>query len=272
MAAGGGALTPYKRESTITAPPRTDAAQLREMIGVTKATLETIGQQFRILQEQQAKIANVGPTMENAASQIDGLRRQIRRQDRKQQARMHEVKELIRQQLKEQATRQLQSHIQEEIRREIVAQVKEQVNLQIREHLPVTLEEQARESKGQLIEVKHALMNSYVLERRRRFKADCNNLTDQLAVVLKPDGTRSDVYPHNLHSLFAYSDEMLTVLLQDHELNVNEEREKNLNRFMAHIGVGFRLVPIPGMPGTNEAKDDSTVSPVHETSSSRKWE
>lgn len=46
-----------------------------------------------------------------------------------------------------------------------MAQVKEQVNLQIREHLPVTLEEQARESKGQLIEVKHALMNSYVTAR-----------------------------------------------------------------------------------------------------------
>ena len=55
------------------------------------------------------------------------------------------------------------SHIQSEIRREVIAQVKEQVNLQIREHLPVSLEEQARESKAQLIEVKHALMNSYVL-------------------------------------------------------------------------------------------------------------
>lgn len=72
--------------------------------------------------------------------------------------------------------------------------------------------------------------------------------------MLKPDGTRSDVYPHNLHSLFAYSgesafrdphntshsrgseDEMLSLLLKDHELAENEVREKNLNRFMAHIG------------------------------------
>lgn len=50
MATGGGALTPYKRESTITAPPRTDAAQLREMIGVTKATLETMYVSLRILE------------------------------------------------------------------------------------------------------------------------------------------------------------------------------------------------------------------------------
>lgn len=133
--------------------------------------------------------------------------------------------------------------------------------------------------------------------RRANSNLRTDNLTDQLAVVLKPDGTRSDVYPHNLHSLFAYSgayastkfsrmlteqraDEMLEVLLKDHELAVNEVREKNLNRFMAHIGtripatsllwtkclyisgVGFRLVPIPGMPGTNEAKDDSCLSPI----------
>lgn len=55
------------------------------------------------------------------------------------------------------------SHIQEEIRRELVAQVKEQVRAQIAEHMPVSLQEQARESKSQLFEVKHALMNSYVL-------------------------------------------------------------------------------------------------------------
>ncbi|KAI0343738.1 hypothetical protein BDW22DRAFT_1356282 [Trametopsis cervina] len=264
------ALTPYPRTSgsVITTAPVTDTAQLREMIGVTKTTLATIGEQFRILQEQQAKVAGLGPTMENASSQIDGLRRQIRRQDKKQQARMHEVKELIRERLKEQATKQLQSHIQEEIRREIVAQVKEQVHLQIREHLPVTLDEQARESKAQLVEVKHALMNSEARRANSNLRTD--NLTDQLAVVLKPDGTRSDVYPHNLHSLFAYSDEMLSLLLKDHELAENEVREKNLNRFMAHIGVGFRLVPIPGMPGTNEAKDEASLSPVQEVS--RRWE
>lgn len=41
--------------------------------------------------------------------------------------------------------------------------------------------------------------------RRANSNLRTDNLTDQLAVVLKPDGLRSDVYPHNLHSLFAYS-------------------------------------------------------------------
>ena len=39
-------------------------------------------------------------------------------------------------------------------------QVREQVDLQLKDHIPVPLEEQARETKRQLVEVKHALMNS----------------------------------------------------------------------------------------------------------------
>lgn len=90
---------------------------------------------------------------------------------------MHEVQELIREQLKDQATKQLRcvaipfsnaigmmtphrSHIQDEIKHELVRQVREQVELQIKEHIPVPLEEQKRGTKRQLIEVKHALMNS----------------------------------------------------------------------------------------------------------------
>ena len=37
-------------------------------------------------------------------------------------------------------------------------------------------------------------------------------------------------------------------------------------------GVGFRLVPIPGMPDANEAKDDSSVSPTQESTVSKRWE
>ena len=32
---------------------------------------------------------------------------------------------------------------------------------------------------------------------------------------------------------------MLKILLQDHDLIIHDEREKNLNRFMAHIGQSF---------------------------------
>lgn len=52
------------------------------------------------------------------------------------------------------------SHIQEEIKRELARQVRQQIELQLREHVPVTPQEQLHESKKQLIEVKQALMSS----------------------------------------------------------------------------------------------------------------
>lgn len=208
--------------------------QLREIVGATKATMSTINQQFSTLHEQQAKIAALSPSMQDAAAKIEEMRRQIRRQDRRTQARMQEVKDLIQEQLKDQATRQLQAHIQSEIQSELARQVREQVELQLREHIPVTLEEQARETKRQLVNVKHALDNSEARRQNAILRTD--NLQDKLAVVLRPDGTKSGVYPHNLHSLFAYDDDMLKMLLRDHDLTVVDQREKNLNRFMAHIG------------------------------------
>ena len=46
--------------------------------------------------------------------------------------------------------------------------------------------------------------NSISEARRANSILRTDNLQDQLEVVLKSDGTRSDVYPHNLHSLFNY--------------------------------------------------------------------
>lgn len=42
-------------------------------------------------------------------------------------------------------------------------------------------------------------------EARRKNSSLCaDDMDDALAVVLKPDGTKSDLYPHNLNSLFVY--------------------------------------------------------------------
>lgn len=49
------------------------------------------------------------------------------------------------------------------MRREIVDQVKDQVDLQIQEHIPVSLEQQAKDSKQQITEIKISLENSSVI-------------------------------------------------------------------------------------------------------------
>lgn len=93
--------------------------------------------------------------------------------------------------------------------------------------------------------------------RRTNSNLRQDNLNDPLEVVLRPDGTKSAVYPVNLNSLFYYSRgspliselpsdcgcnidyilaEMLKRLLRDYSLQEDSKKEKNLNRFMSHIG------------------------------------
>ncbi|KAJ3484039.1 hypothetical protein NLI96_g5912 [Meripilus lineatus] len=242
MSTVAGQLTTHAGTS-IGAPPPADTAQVREMLGMMKATLGQLDQTFRTLNEQSAKVSKLGPSMQSAATQIQALRHQIRKQDRKQELRVQEVKTLIQEQLKEKLARDMQSFITEEIKRETAIQVKEQVGLQLREHLPYSLEDQLVGSQKQLIEVKQALVNSEARRTNSNLRQD--NLNDPLEVVLRPDGTKSAVYPVNLNSLFYYSPEMLKRLLRDYSLQEDSKKEKNLNRFMSHIGIQFQLIPIP---------------------------
>lgn len=39
-------------------------------------------------------------------------------------------------------------------------------------------------------------------------------------------------------------------LASDYDIPVVEQRERNLNKFMAHIGLNFNLVPV-GVPGSD---------------------
>ncbi|TCD66555.1 hypothetical protein EIP91_001276 [Steccherinum ochraceum] len=112
----------------------------------------------------------------------------------------------------------------------------------LKDHVPVPLTEQIVGSRNQIIEVRHALMNSEARRANSNLRTD--DLNDHLAVVLKPDGTRSDLYPANLNALFAYTPVLLRALLRDHGLQESPTREKNLNRFMAHIGITFQIVPV----------------------------
>lgn len=57
----------------------------------------------------------------------------------------------------------MRAQIQEQIRLEITQQVRAAVQDQMPDHLPVSLQEQADESKRQLIEVRHSLLNRCVL-------------------------------------------------------------------------------------------------------------
>ncbi|THH20208.1 hypothetical protein EUX98_g8625 [Antrodiella citrinella] len=164
---------------------------------------------------------------------------------------MQEVRALIQDQLKEQIVRDMREFLDGRIKEEIITEVHQQVQVQLPEHIPVTLEKQIVGSRSQIIEVRHALMNSEARRTNSNLRTD--DLNDSLAIVLKPDGTRSDVYPANLTALFAYTPALLRTLLKDHGLVEHQLREKNLNKFMAHIGITFQIVPVSATDENNDS-------------------
>ncbi|KAH9941923.1 hypothetical protein B0H21DRAFT_543111 [Amylocystis lapponica] len=239
------------------AAPLPDTAAIRELLRMMKENLGTLGQTFKTLNEQSATVSTLSPSMEDAATQIHEIRRQIRSEEKKQDLRVKDVKHMIKNGLKHQVSEELRDHIRDTIKSEIAIQVKEQIDIHIAEHLPVSLKQQTEESKKQLVQVRHALVNSEA--RRANSILRTSNLDDPLAVVLKPDGTRSGVYPADLRSLFSYDMCMTRALLKDHDLTEHEDREKNLSRFMSYIGVPFPLIAVSAAAGMSD--NDPPLSP-----------
>jgi len=238
-----GALTP-RPPSRSAQTPLADTAAIRELLATMKGTLNTLGQTFTTLNEQSAQVSSLGPTMLDTTQQIQAIRRQIRSQDKKQDARIKEVKRMVRDQLKDQITESMKPQIQEQIKAEITLQVSKQVTVQIKDHLPVSLEDQVADSKKQFEVVRHSLINSEA-RRVNSVLRSPRDLGEPLAVVLKADGRKSELFPFDLRSLFSYDLKMAKALVKDHGLLESEIRETNLNRFMSHIGVQFSLIAIP---------------------------
>ena len=82
-----------------------------------------------------------------------------------------------------------------------------------------------------------ALIDPTPSEARRTNSAlRAHNLDERLAVVFRPDGTESKLYPATMRVLFEYDAEKARALVEDYGLPVDAQRERNLNRFIAHIG------------------------------------
>ncbi|CAE6508001.1 unnamed protein product [Rhizoctonia solani] len=70
-------------------------------------------------------------------------------------------------------------------------------------------------------------------------------IREPLHPLLMTNGNMSDLWPADLAQLFGYSNDTAKRLLDDYELTYasDDPTERMLNKFMAHIGVGFQMVP-----------------------------
>ncbi|CCL99191.1 uncharacterized protein FIBRA_01206 [Fibroporia radiculosa] len=223
-----------------------DSIAMHELLDAMRASFGTIDQTFREINEQSVNLSSVGPTMQDVDGQMRALLQEIKEHGENEDSRIKDIKKMIKGDVKQNIAENMKADIKEQIRKELALQVPEEIQRQIADHLPVSLHEQSRECKLQIIEVENALANSKARKLNSTF--DVDNLGDTLSVVLRADGTKSGVFPANLNSLFAFDATTLKKLLGDYDIREQESREMNLNKFISHIGVPFRLVSIPA-PG-----------------------
>ncbi|GLB37762.1 putative D-isomer specific 2-hydroxyacid dehydrogenase family protein [Lyophyllum shimeji] len=209
-----------------------DAAKLANVMQHTLGELDTTLNTFN----QQASIFDAGINLQvDRTAEIEELRKRLSDHAKVQSQFIRGAKRTIREDFKRTVSDRLRSDISAQIRREVAFQVKEQVDLQIRDHIPVPLEQQAIDNKRQISEIKVALANSEA--RAKNSHLQVTNLDEPLVPILKPDGSRSKLFPADLRSLFSYDLDMAKALVIDFDLEEDDSLQVNHDRFMRHIGI-----------------------------------
>ncbi|KAJ7244170.1 hypothetical protein B0H12DRAFT_1129732 [Mycena haematopus] len=231
-------------DGTITPRPRSpnETESIRVAIGAMTGMFASLEGSFTSLNEKSAEFATMGPGPQDAVRDIQALRQQIREEREKREKEIMTAKRAAREDAKVQIAANLRNDILEHIRTEVTAQVKQQVDLQIHEQIPISLKEQSLNNKTQLQEARTSLTNSAA--RKKNAGLRIQNLDEELAVVLKSDGTKGKLFPADLRSLLSYDAANLAELGKEYGLVEDEVREVNLNRFLSHIGILFQLVVV----------------------------
>ncbi|KAJ7717828.1 hypothetical protein DFH07DRAFT_860937 [Mycena maculata] len=228
-------------EGTVTPRAAQDeTANIRTVIGAMAQALAGLEQSFGSLNEKSAELSKMSPCPQDAPREIQALRKQIRDERKKGEKDIEGFKRTARDDVKGEIVMNLRNNILQHIKKEVEAQVQQQVDLQIREQIPISLKEQSANNKMQLQDAKTSLINSAA--RKRNSSLRIQNLDESLAVVLKADGTKGNLFPADLRSLLSYDDVNVRDLVKDYGLLDDEVREVNVNRFLGHIGILFQLV------------------------------
>jgi len=260
-------------------------AAMRRVVGVLGTTFESLG-------EQTERVASLAPALK-ASEQIKQLQSDVALQIREQEMRLASTGLSLEEAAKQTVSEEIKAHIHDIVEREVRERVARQLDVQIPEHL----RQQIKSHKRQILEVQRSLHNSEA--RQHNSGLGPAALADELRPLLRPlpsaeqspwsapptpvrtsdetdtFPTASPLFPRDLKSLFALKSEEAQTLVKEYGLAEQatpitpiiaegavptESRERNLNKFMAHIGVvGFQM---HSFPGWSSPEDQSTRSPL----------
>ncbi|KAJ7668526.1 hypothetical protein DFH06DRAFT_202446 [Mycena polygramma] len=246
-----------------------------ELVAAMKRVVGVLGTTFDSLGEQTERVATLAPALK-AAEHLKILRSEIAQLMRQQELQALEVKNLLDDAVKQTLSEELKAHVHATVAHVVKDRVAQQLHAQI----PENLRQQIKSHKRQILEVQRSLHNSEA--RQHNSALGPAALTDELRPLLRPlpsadqsvpptpipisgdldesTPTASPLFPRNLKSLFALRSEEAETLVKEYGLGDQavpitpivaqgtepDSRERNLNKFMAHIGVvGFQMHAFP---------------------------
>ncbi|KAF9049894.1 hypothetical protein BJ165DRAFT_960873 [Panaeolus papilionaceus] len=133
----------------------------------------------------------------------------------------------------------IRGKIGEILHAEVKQQVKLEVDEQMRDYSLDRLHAEIEDSKKRVNEARVSLDNSRARLQNSNIRSEY--VEDSLAVVLTPEGKRSDMYPSTLGALLEYDSDDIRALIRDFGLVEAETDETNLNQFLAHIGTRAKV-------------------------------
>ncbi|KAF7321561.1 hypothetical protein MKEN_00677100 [Mycena kentingensis (nom. inval.)] len=239
-----------------------------ELVSSMKRVVGVLGSTFNSLDQQTERVATLAPALK-ANEELKKLRAQFERQLGEQRLRALAIRQLLDDAVKQTLTAQFKEYIAAALKPQIKDIVAEQLMLQIPDHL----RQKIKSHKRQILEVQCSLHNSAARQYNAGLGPD--SLTDPLRPLLRPlpsaeqspmlttspakpalvpdtleEPTPSPLFPTTLQSLFALKSEEAETLVKEYgledqpvpvtpleESTHGHERNLNINKFMAHIGV-----------------------------------
>ncbi|KAI0633698.1 hypothetical protein C8Q77DRAFT_1057032 [Trametes polyzona] len=216
-----------------------DIGVVMELLGSMKATLGTLNQARDTLSEQGSRVKELGPTMNSALGQLEDLRNGIDEHDAQRATAVSSLKGLVRREYRNATLDNMRELIRRQIRSEVERQTASEIDTQLADDYlqGTSLEKQVEDGRAQVTAMRAAVQNSKARQANSPLTWSEGDMAALLGVVVRPDGTPSPRWPANLTSLLAFEDEEIVKLRNDYGLDDTGDRLRNINGFLAYIGV-----------------------------------
>ncbi|KAJ7287272.1 hypothetical protein C8J57DRAFT_1283378 [Mycena rebaudengoi] len=234
-----------------------------ELVAAMKQVLGALGTTFDSLGDQTDRVASLGPGLK-VSGQLKQLRSEIALQVQEQEKRTEEVKHALAEAVKQALSEELKAHIYSAVESQVTSKVAHQLNTQV----PESIRQLIKSHKRQILEVQTSLHNSEA--RQHNSALGPAALSHELRPLLRPlpdaeqpihplqpQATASPLFPRDLKALFSLETDTARTLVKEYGLentspsspvadetvadDGSDARARNINKFMAHIGVvGFQ--------------------------------